>query len=61
MGASHFDVNHPNTYETIEKPATSEADGKCPDVRLLKSRGIDAKERYLQEAYIALRCSDSPC
>ena len=28
------------TFETVEKQATSEADGKCPDARLPKSRGM---------------------
>jgi hypothetical protein len=37
--------------ETVETPVSSEADGKCPDARLPKSRGITAKERYLREAY----------
>jgi hypothetical protein len=44
--------------ETVEKPASSEADGKCSDARLPKSRGITAKERYLREAYIEVGCSD---
>jgi hypothetical protein len=26
--------------EIVEKPASSEADGKCPDARLPKSRGM---------------------
>jgi len=49
------------SFETVEKPATSEADGKCPSRRLCcgtKSRGITAKERYLRDAYIEVRCSD---
>ncbi len=48
------------SYETVEKPANSEADGKCPSRRLCcgtKSRGITAKERYLREAYVEVRCS----
>jgi hypothetical protein len=46
------------TSEAVEKPASSEADGICPDARLPKSRGITAKERYLREAYIEVRRSD---
>jgi hypothetical protein len=49
------------SIETVEKPASSEADGKCPSRRLCcgtKSRGITAKERHLREAYIEVRCSD---
>jgi hypothetical protein len=26
--------------ETVEKPASSEADGKCPDAKIPKSPGI---------------------
>jgi hypothetical protein len=49
------------SHGTVEKPAYSEAYGKCPSRRLwcgTKSRGITAKERYLREAYIEVRCGD---
>jgi hypothetical protein len=29
-----------NAKETIEKQVSAEADGKCPDARLPKSRGM---------------------
>jgi hypothetical protein len=34
------------TNETVEKLATSEADGKCPDARLPKSRGMKRTYKY---------------
>ncbi len=37
--------------ETVEKPASSEADGKCPDARPPKSRGMRRTWKYAAVIY----------
>jgi hypothetical protein len=46
--------------EPVGEPLLLEADGKSPDKRHPKYRGINAMRRYLREAYIKVRRSGLP-